>query len=96
MVGTMSPLSALPAFPAEGDCTCEFDAYELDEHGEPLNPALPVEDSWHYKRTCEFCGEVWWGLHCPHDGVQNPCPRCCEAPGGKPTPLELLYSRRTP
>lgn len=43
------------------------------------------ESSWHYKRTCKNCGNIWYGLHCPHDGVQNPCPKCdmrpvCEEP----------------
>ena len=35
---------------------------------------------WHYKRTCEYCGYVWGGLHCPHDGYQNPCPNCGKRP----------------
>jgi hypothetical protein len=61
-------------------CDCQFDPYEDGDE----------EESWHYKRTCEACGETWWGLHCPHDGVQNPCPACDVVPGGKPTPLELL------
>jgi len=35
-----------------------------------------VEDYTHYYRTCFICGASWWGLHCPHDGYQNPCPSC--------------------
>ena len=35
---------------------------------------------WHYKRTCEFCGYIWGGLHCIHDGYQNPCPSCNKRP----------------
>lgn len=48
---------------------CSFDEYEQcdSEYG---------EESWHYKRTCLHCGEQWYGLHCPHDGRQNPCPGC--------------------
>lgn len=38
------------------------------------------EGFWHYKRTCLFCGNQWAGLHCPHDGYQNPCPKCNEVP----------------
>jgi len=30
----------------------------------------------HFLRTCGACGNQWAGLHCPHDGVQNPCPAC--------------------
>jgi hypothetical protein len=46
-------------------CACEFDT-------DPEEP----EDTWHFRRTCEACGTVWYGLHCPHDGYQNPCPGC--------------------
>lgn len=52
-------------------CDCEFDTYDDDP-----------EESWHYRRVCAHCGEAWWGLHCPHDGRQNPCPGC----GVVPTP----------
>ena len=34
----------------------------------------------HYERICLFCGETWLGLHCPHDGYQNPCPNCGKMP----------------
>lgn len=30
----------------------------------------------HYERVCLNCGYTWLGLHCPHDGYQNPCPIC--------------------
>lgn len=45
---------------------------------------IDKEESWHYKRICEYCGFVWGGLHCIHDGVQNDCPKC----GKKPTTKE--------
>lgn len=54
-------------------CECEFDPYD---------EAKP-EESWHYKRTCLNCGYVWHGLHCAHDGYQNPCPNC----EVRPTPV---------
>ena len=38
------------------------------------------EESWHFKRTCDYCGHVWAGIHCPHDGIQNPCPNCGKTP----------------
>ena len=38
------------------------------------------EELWHFKRTCEYCGHVWGGLHCIHDGYQNPCPKCGKRP----------------
>lgn len=34
------------------------------------------EELWHFRRTCSNCGYVWGGLHCPHEGYQNPCPQC--------------------
>ena len=52
-------------------CTCDYDPYEDSD-----------EESWHFKRTCEACGHVWYGLHCIHDGYQNPCSNC----GTVPTP----------
>ncbi len=48
------------------DCDCEFDKYEDEPDEEPL----------HYLRTCIYCGEEWYSLHCPHSGYQNPCPEC--------------------
>lgn len=51
-------------------CECEFDP----EYGDSDGP------STHYHRVCEYCGESWAGLHCPHDGYQNPCPHCGERP----------------
>ena len=50
-------------------CTCEFDQYDDSD-----------EESWHYKRTCAYCGNEWYGLHCKHDGYQNPCPQCKKRP----------------
>lgn len=38
------------------------------------------EPSWHYKRTCLYCGAIWGGLHCPHDVYQNACPVCNKKP----------------
>ncbi len=49
-------------------CDCEFTPDPDDEY------------SCHYTRTCDSCGYMWHGLHCPHDGIQNPCPRCRIAP----------------
>jgi len=49
-------------------CDCEP---EVDE---------PSEEATHFKRTCKSCGANWWGLHCPHDGYQNPCPECKALP----------------
>lgn len=39
-----------------------------------------VEDYFHHQLVCRFCGNTWWGLHCPHDGYQNPCPGCDKPP----------------
>lgn len=51
-------------------CGCEFDPRHRDgEH-----------ESVHYHRQCYQCGETWAGLHCPHDGYQNPCPKCGARP----------------
>ena len=56
--------------PEEGEmCDCDFDEYEEGD-------ADYGEESWHYRRTCLHCGHTWYGLHCPHDGRQNPCPSC--------------------
>lgn len=38
------------------------------------------ENSTHYQRVCLYCGYSWLGLHCPHDGYQNPCPACDKRP----------------
>lgn len=38
------------------------------------------DNTTHYERTCNFCGNTWLGLHCPHDGYQNPCPNCDRKP----------------
>jgi len=58
-------------------CDCEFTPY-------PENDEDYGKESWHFLRTCKFCGNKWWGLHCPHDGYQNPCPEC----GRRPVPIE--------
>lgn len=57
-------------------CNCEFDP----------DPAEPDEPSWHFLRTCPSCGKTWWGLHCPHDGRQNPCMHCGVTPAPIPDP----------
>jgi hypothetical protein len=54
-------------------CDCEFDP-------DPTDP----DDDWHYRRTCQFCGRHWYGLHCPHDLIQNPCAHCGETPTVQP------------
>ncbi len=54
-------------------CDCDFDPY-------PVGDEDYGEESWHYARKCEFCGKTWRGLHCPHDGYQNPCPECNQRP----------------
>ena len=56
------------------ECNCEFTPYPSD-HDE--------EESWHFLRRCQHCGNTWYGLHCPHDGYQNPCGKC----GARPVPL---------
>ena len=54
-------------------CNCEFTPYPEDDSDFG-------EESWHYLRKCLWCGNEWWGLHCPHDGAQNPCPSCHRYP----------------
>ncbi len=44
------------------------------------NTEIIQGESWHYTRTCESCGCIWAGLHCPHDGHQNSCPECSVTP----------------
>ncbi len=51
-------------------CACEPDA----------DPEEPGETKTHYLRICAACGTKWEGLHCPHDGFQNPCPGCGRRP----------------
>ncbi len=62
----------------DGLCDCDFDPY----------PDERDEESWHYLRTCEHCAHQWFGLHCVHDGYQNPCPKC----GVRPTPVPEVYA----
>lgn len=50
-------------------CECTFDPYPDDDPD-------AQEESWHFRRQCPGCQHVWYGLHCPHDGIQNPCPEC--------------------
>ena len=57
-----------------GACNCEFVAKYEDDDGDNCH------EPWHYKRTCSSCGKWWYGLHCPHDGYQNPCPHCGTRP----------------
>jgi hypothetical protein len=59
------------------DCECDADPNDPDEDGTEGN------EPWHYLRSCGACGHQWYGLHCPHDGYQNPCPEC----GTRPTPV---------
>jgi hypothetical protein len=59
-------------------CDCEFTPDPDDmEDG---------EKSWYYLRCCSSCRETWFGLHCRHDGVQNPCPHCGVRPEPEPDP----------
>ncbi len=67
--------------PDSADC-CEPDA-EPDEPGEPRT---------HYLRMCAGCGHRWEGLHCPHDGFQNPCPGCGKRPE-RPDSAGLYHDR---
>lgn len=57
----------------DGVCDCEFSPELADEGFE----------SCLYLRLCAGCGCTWGGLHCPHDGAQNPCPEC----GVRPEPI---------
>lgn len=67
-------------------CDCQFTP-------DPNDPDENTPDTaWHYKRTCAACGVEWFGLHCPHDLRQNPCPHC----GKVPTPEPDLKSKDTP
>ena len=54
-------------------CACEFTPYPAGSEDEG-------EESWHYLRRCQACRHLWYGVHCPHDGVQNPCPKCGAVP----------------
>lgn len=54
-------------------CECEFDPY-------PADAEIAGLKSCHFRRICLFCGYVWFGLHCPHDGYQNMCPKCGKYP----------------
>lgn len=47
-----------------------------------------VEDYYRFRRTWTFCGKNWWAVHCPHDGIQNPCPSCEKRPITVPSNIE--------
>lgn len=64
-------------FPIKDTCECECTT-------DPKDPS----DDWHYDRVCLFCGHEWRGLHCPHDGYQNPCNECGNTP--IPIPVEVM------
>lgn len=49
-----------------------------------------------YLYTCPACGLSRITNHCPHDGVQNPCPRCGWTDPGKRTPLQFLGVKEVP
>lgn len=57
-------------------CKCQPDA----------DPDEPGEQPTHYFRTCGRCGNKWEALHCPHEDLQNPCPKCAH----KPVPLRPI------
>lgn len=61
---------------------------EYQPHQELITKAFialeELRDALTYKRICSHCGDVWWGLHCIHDGYQNPCPNCHT----RPTPVK--------
>ncbi len=65
----------------DGDYTCKVYG-RYNKNGEVIiDKVVQFKDElWHYKRTCNFCGHIWGGLHCPHDGYQNPCPVCGKRP----------------
>lgn len=48
-------------------CECEFERDPQD---------VNEDDPWHYRRRCDNCSGEWFSLHCPHDGIQTPCPKC--------------------
>lgn len=61
-------------------CDCKFDPRHADEEDGK------VYESVHYHRKCLFCGFEWAGLHCVHDGYQNPCRNCSMRPETIPDP----------
>lgn len=72
---------ASPYFRDKWSCEEKFQDLRKRAGVTPDEP-LPRDEgeSWHYRRTCVDCGHMWWGLHCPHDGAQNPCPACGKRP----------------
>lgn len=68
----VSPSPGEPVQPIDdtlvpGQCNCEFVRA-------PDDP--PDDEPWLFLRRCQFCNKTWYGLHCPHDGMQNVCPNC--------------------
>lgn len=63
------------------DCDCEQDMGFTDE---------PDEEPCLFTRTCQMCGCEWGSGHCPHDGVQRPCPDCGWIIEGGRTPMQRL------
>lgn len=59
-------------------------------------PEPTSEESWQYRRVCALCGAGFGSNHCPHDGVQKPCPTCGWIEPGKRTPLQFLGLREPP
>lgn len=49
-----------------------------------------------YEYTCPACGHTRITNHCPHDAVQNPCPRCGWLDPGQVSPLQALGLREVP
>lgn len=56
------------------DVDCEFDP-DCDAEGYDL-PEDPEDPSWHFKRRCKGCGQVWYSLHCVHEQPDRPCGNC--------------------
>jgi predicted RNA-binding Zn-ribbon protein involved in translation (DUF1610 family) len=73
------------------DCNCEPDVGD----DEDFPDEEPIGNT-HYTRTCEVCASTWESLHCPHDGIQNPCPSCGWRPVGSRSPMEAIGARRPP
>ena len=74
LIGCLVLLGIAEELAAAPICNCKLTK-------DPWDP----EDDWHFDRACLRCGQHWRGLHCQHDGVQNPCPYC----GVTPAPLRI-------
>lgn len=55
-------------------CVCEFDPRWAECGDKSVN----------FTKVCRACGREWGGLHCEHDGYQNPCPDCGTRPDNIP------------